>query len=300
MSGAWTAGPVTRLVALLGFPVGHSGSPAMHNAAFRRAGIDAVYVACAVPPADLPAAVAGLRALGALGANVTVPHKEAALTLADDATAAARRCGAVNVLAFRGRRVMADNTDAPGFAAALRASGIAVGGRRVALLGAGGAARAVALALLEAGAAAVEVVARDPARAAGLCEGLASVEPRWAGRLRPLAWGDREGASLPGAVDMVVNCTPLGLRRDDPCPLASWDALAPGAVAVDLIYNPSPTEFLRRAAAAGFTALDGSGMLVWQAALSWRLWFDREGPVDVMRAALADWLASAASGEASR
>lgn len=278
-------GPATRLVALLGDPVAHSGSPAMHNAAFAREGIDAVYLAFRVAAGDLAAAVAGLRALGAVGANVTVPHKEAALALADRAEPTARRAGAANVLAFGPDGVEAANTDVPGFLAALEESGVELAGRRVAVLGAGGAARAVVLAALQARAREVTVLARRPERAAALCRALDA-----GGRAVPAAWGAGTGAALPPGVEVVVNCTPLGLRPGDPVPVADLGAVAPGGVVVDLIYNPPETPLLAAARAAGLQAAGGAGMLVWQAALSWERWFGRRGPVGAMRDALERWL----------
>lgn len=279
-------GPGTRLLALLGDPVAHSGSPAMHNAAFAAAGVDAVYLAFCVRAADLPAAVAGLRALGAVGANVTVPHKEAALALADRAEPTARRAGAANVLAFTPEGIVAANTDVPGFLAALEEAGETLRGRRVAVVGAGGAARAVALAALEAGARQVAVLARRPEQALALCRALA--DPR----LVPHPWGAGPGAALPPGVEVVVHCTPLGLRPGDPLPVAGLEPVAAGGVVVDLIYNPPDTPLLAAARAAGLRAVGGAGMLVWQAALSWEHWFGRRGPVEVMREALARWLAA--------
>lgn len=276
---------MTRLCALLGDPVAHSASPAMHNAAFAREGVDAVYLAFRVGADAFAAAVRGLAALGAAGANVTIPHKERALRLADQASELARRTGAANVLAFREGRILADNTDVPGFLASLEEAGIALRGQRVAVLGAGGAARAVVVAALDAGAEAVTVVARSEGRAAELVRDLGG-----GGRLQVRPWGPRAGAALPPGCSVVVNCTPLGMHPGDPVPVADLGQLEAGAAVVDLIYNPPETPLLREARARGLRAAGGGGMLVWQAALSWRLWFGREGPADVMRAALDAFL----------
>ncbi|REJ36330.1 MAG: shikimate dehydrogenase [Bacillota bacterium] len=287
--------PATVLCALLGSPVAHSGSPAMHDAAFAATGRDARYLAFDVSAAGFPAAVRGLAALGAAGANVTIPHKEQALALADEATDRARRSGSANVLAFRDGRVLADDTDGAGFARAVAEAGARLEGAALLLLGAGGAARAVSAAALDGGAAQVWVYNRSPERAVKLARDL---DPSGR-RVRVLEAGDLGGA-VAGA-DLVVNATSLGLRPDDPSPLAAapggWGAAAdlwlqarPGTVAVDIVYAPHDTAFLRGARAAGLRTVDGRRMLVWQAALAWEAWFGETGPVDVMAAALDRWL----------
>lgn len=284
-------GPETRLCALLGDPVAHSGSPVMHNAAFRHAGVEARYLAFRVRADALAGAVHGLAALDAAGANVTVPHKERALALADEATARAARSGAANVLAFDpAGGVRADNTDGAGFLAALRDAGAGAAGRTVLLLGAGGAARAVGTACLEAGARNVLVANRDPERARRLAAAL----ERERDSVLPLsAGGLRRGLA---EADVVVNATPLGLKRDDPSPVATWEGARRGATAVDLVYAPHQTGFVAGARAAGLRAADGRRMLAWQAALSWERWFGRIGPVDVMAGALDRWLRTRAAG----
>ncbi|MFN3286595.1 MAG: shikimate dehydrogenase family protein, partial [bacterium] len=161
--------PHTRLVALLGDPVSHSLSPRMHAAAFRARGLGWAYVAFRVRSEDLGAAVAGLRALGFAGANVTLPHKVAVCRLADELDASSVRCGAANTLVFSEGRVVAFNTDVAGVRRALDEEGVALRGLRVVILGAGGAARAACVALGEAGAGVVTVVARRPAAGESLC-----------------------------------------------------------------------------------------------------------------------------------
>ena len=277
-------GPSTRLCALLGAPVAHSGSPAMHNAAFAATGRDARYLAFHVEAADFATAVRGLAALGAIGANVTVPHKERALAVAATATARAQRAGAANVLSFRDGRILADNTDGEGFVRALQEAGHELAGRALLLLGAGGAARAVVTACLDAGARVVYVANRSPDRAAELARAC-DAQGR---RVIPVAWQDRERCLA--EVDAVVNATSLGLKPDDPSPLAGWSSARPGTLAVDLIYARHETAFLAQARGHGLSVLDGRGMLVWQAALSWQCWFGEMGPVDVMADALDRFL----------
>lgn len=267
-------GAHTRLAAVIGYPVRHSLSPAMHNAAFAELTLDWVYVACEVAPGAVAAAFAGARALGIGGLSVTIPHKAAALAEVDEATPTARAVGAVNTVVFGGDgRLLGENTDGPGFLASLADEGFDPSGRRCAVVGAGGAARAVVHALAGAGAAEVVVVNRSPDRAkatAGLAGG--------AGRVGVAA--DIEG------VDLVVNATPLGLAGGDPevLPVAP-DLLGAGQLVVDLVPNPAVTPLMRAALARGARVAGGLGMLVHQGALAFELWTGRLAPLGVMRAA---------------
>jgi len=269
----------TRVGAVLGWPVAHSASPALHNAAFRALGIDAVFVALPVAPADLPAAVRGLRALGMLGASVTVPHKQAVAALCDRLDPSAERIGAVNCLVFDGG-VTGHNTDAGGFTDALRGElGREPRGARAILLGAGGAARAVAVALTGGGAA-VDVVARAPG-AATWC----AARPWTAESLRAL---------LPSC-DLLVDCTPVGLAREQEgaVPAEVPIELLPGAAAVcALAYGAPGSALLARARARGLAAMDGAAMLVHQGARAFTLWTGRPAPLDVMHAAMSKRLAA--------
>ncbi|HEX6988804.1 MAG TPA: shikimate dehydrogenase [Bacillota bacterium] len=278
------ASPATVLCALLGSPVDHSGSPAMHDAAFAATGRDARYLAFDVSARDLPAAVRGLAALGAAGANVTIPHKERALALAGEVAPRAQRSGSANVLAFRAGRVVADDTDGEGFVRAVAEAGFGLSGVTMVVLGAGGAARAVTAAALAAGARRVLVHNRSAERAVEL---VSRLDPHGR-RLRAVGRHDLAEALAGAAV--IVNATPLGLRPGDPAPLPGDQPLPPGALAVDLVYAPHETPFVRAARAAGLRAVDGRRMLVWQAALAWEVWFGEIGPVEVMARALDQWL----------
>jgi len=257
----------TRLLALLGHPVAHSISPQIHAAAIAACGLDLVYLAFDVETEALPRAVAGLGALGALGANVTVPHKRAALELADERSAEAVAVGAANTLWWRDGRLVADNTDAPGLQRVLADDAGLRRGDGAVLLGAGGAALAAAVALGRAGAT-VEVVARR-------AEAAAEVERRIMA----------EGGTV-GAVPeprLVLNATPLGLHGE--ALPERFLRLGPGQVALDLVYRSEPTPFLRSAEAGGALAVDGLGLLVAQAALSFELWTGCPAPRAAMRAA---------------
>jgi shikimate dehydrogenase len=265
---------------VLGWPLEHTLSPVIHNAAFRSAGLHAVYLSFPVAPGDLPAAVAGLRALGALGANVTMPHKETIVELLDGLSAEAAELGAVNTVERAGDRLVGHNTDVEGFHDFLvHDAEVDVGGRRVLVLGSGGAARAVVVALSSLGAADLAVAARRPERAArvtALARG---------GGARAVAWERRE--EIAQGADLVVNATPIGGRGDDPLP---------GVVAterqavIDLVYGPSAGPLVVRARGGGARAWDGLGMLVRQGAASWRIWTGADAPLSaMMQAARGAW-----------
>ena len=275
----------TRLVVLLGDPVAHSRSPALHNAAFRALGLPFVYVACRVAREDLPAAVVGLAALGAAGANVTVPHKEAAAALVERLTPAAAAARAVNTLVpLPGGGWEGDNTDVEGFLAPLAPHRAALAGAEVVVLGAGGAARAVAYALLTAlTPTRVTIAARTPVRAERLAADLAPFDPRGALAVVPF----EEAAPAVRHAALVVNATPVGLPPDpDATPWPDAAGFHPGLLVYDLVYAPGETRLLRDAAARGATTLDGRAMLLAQAAASFERWTGRAMPLDVARAAL--------------
>jgi shikimate dehydrogenase len=249
---------------VLGWPVAHSRSPAMQNAALRALGLDDWhYQRLPVPPDLFDETVRALPQAGFAGANVTVPHKEAALALATDATDAARAIGAANTLTFDGDVIHADNTDAPGLIASLSRP---VRGLTALVLGAGGSARAAAYALREAGAAEVRVHNRTPDRARALADDLGVAH---AEEIAP--------------ADVLVQCTTVGLHDPDAAPL-DLHALD-YAIIVDLVYREGGTALVRAARAAGLETVDGLEILVQQGALSLAHWTGRAAPVDVMRAA---------------
>jgi shikimate dehydrogenase len=258
---------VTALAGVLGHPVSHSRSPAMHNAAFRELGLDWRYVKLPVPPELFEETVRALPASGYRGANVTIPHKLAALAVADRASAAAHAVGAANTLSFEDGGIEADNTDAGGFLAAL---GEPPEGLRALVLGAGGAARAVVWALREAGAAEVSVWNRTPERADELA---AALEARAVHRPEP--------------ADIVVNATSVGLGETDSAADLPLDGLVAPGVAVELVYrgDGSETPFAFWARAGGARVVDGVEVLVRQGALSFQRWTGLEPPLDAMRAA---------------
>jgi shikimate dehydrogenase len=276
----------TRVVTLIGHPVEHSLSPRIHNTAFGAQGVNAVYVATPVRPAALEAAVEGLRALQFLGANVTVPHKEAVRPLLDDVSARAAAVGAVNTIVREGDTLRGDNTDVEGFLRPLTEKvGDALQGTRMLVFGAGGAARAVVYGLLDRYAPErLTLVARRPEQAEALAADLDGYDVRDA--LRVTTFDD--AAPAVRASRLLVNATPLGMAPDhgDQTPWPDAGALHDDHVAYDLVYTPEETRFLRDAAAQGATTIGGLGMLVEQAAASYVQWTGADMPRDAVYEAL--------------
>jgi shikimate dehydrogenase len=263
----------STVVGVIGDPVRHSLSPALHNAAFAALGLDWVSLAFAVPPAALEGALAGARALGIRGLSVTMPHKAAVAARMDRLSPTAERLGAVNCVVVEPDGLAGDNTDGEGFLAALRrGAGFDPSGRRCLVVGAGGAARAVLLALARAGATEVIVVGRTPERAQAAAD-LAGAACRTG------------TASEAGGADLVVNATPVGMAGTptaDELPPVGPELLGPGQLVVDLVYTPRPTRWLALAGRQGAVTLDGLGMLVHQAARQIELWTGRPTPAEAM------------------
>jgi shikimate dehydrogenase len=260
---------VTTFLGVCGWPVAHSRSPAMHNAALAEVGLDWRYLLIPLPPHLFAETVRALPAAGFRGVNVTIPHKETALALADEATETARAIGAANTLTFEDGRILAENTDAPGLLAAL-APVCDPAGRRALVLGAGGSARAAVWALVHAGAQ-VSVWNRTPERSRALAADL----------------GARAVAAPEGA-DIVVNCTSVGLRD----PLATFKTLpldaddwSAGTCVVDMVYRAGGTKLLAAALARGASVVDGLEILLRQGALSFERWTGTAAPRAAMREA---------------
>jgi shikimate dehydrogenase len=279
------------LAAIIGYPLGHSMSPAIHNAAYKAMGLDLTFEAWSTPPANVPSAVARVREAEMLGMNVTVPHKQAVMPLLDAVDTTASAIGAVNTIVKQDGRLVGYNTDRYGFIRSLREAGCEPSGKHVVILGYGGSERAVAYGLAEAGAASISIAGRRPEGIAEAVEQLETTTPR------PLAIGalynDESLAMICARADLIVNCTPVGMRHTETegtSPLPA-QLLRPGIWVSDLIYNPLETELLRLAREADAHALNGLDMLVYQAAEAIRLWTGREAPVDIMKQAALDELA---------
>ena len=276
------------LTGLIGWPVAHSKSPAMHNAAFEATGLDGRYVLLPVPPKQIAEAVAGLRALGFRGANVTVPHKQAVIPFLDDLTPEARAIGAVNTIIVQDNgRLLGTNTDAAGFLRDLQKLDVlnsAKPPQNALVLGAGGSARAVAYALASQNMA-TQVLARRPQQAAELVASLMPYLPATA-RVSAHAWS--EIYQLAAQAQLIVNCTPVGMHpHTEAMPWPQDLPFRSHHVIYDLVYNPRPTVLITQARAAGAKAYHGLGMLVQQGALAWELWTGRPAPVATMQAAVS-------------
>jgi shikimate dehydrogenase len=247
-----------KLAGVIGWPVAHSRSPALHGHWLAQYGVSGAYLPLPVQPDRLPDAIRGLRALGFSGCNVTIPHKLGVLRLVDTVDPVAARIGAVNTVVVRSDGTLSGfNTDAYGFLASLRVMrpDFKAGAGPIAVLGAGGAARAVVVALLDDGAREIRLTNRTRERA----DELASVDPA---RVRVVDWSER-GAALDG-VALLVNTTSQGMVGHPPLDI-SLDALPRSAMVSDIVYNPLETPLLAAARARGNPAVDGLGMLLHQA-----------------------------------
>jgi shikimate dehydrogenase len=274
----------TSLVGVMGWPVEHSLSPAMHNAAFAELGLDWAYVPLPVQPENVVLALQGLASLNFVGSNVTVPHKQAVMRHMDELSEAAQITGAVNTIHIQNGKFVGANTDPTGFINSLKEGGCHPKGMRVVVLGAGGAARGVVYALAKAEAASVVVVNRTAERAAFLVDDLAEVFPD--SRLGFEALTAETLIALGDAVDLVINTTSVGMYpQTDASPWPNDVPVPKNAWFYDLVYNPLETVFLARARAVGVNAIDGLGMLVHQGALSFSQWTGHQAPVDAMRVA---------------
>lgn len=265
----------SAFVGILGWPLEHTLSPVIHNVAFRRTSLDWTYLSWPVEPQMLGDAVRGLRALGAIGANVTMPHKEAVIEHLDEVSGDAREVGAVNTIQRLGPRLVGHNTDVDGFSEFLSGdAGFDAAGKSALVLGSGGAARAVVKALDALGVTQVTIAARDAERGdsvAGLLRTATGSVAGWDG-----------AAGLVEKTDLVVNATPLGMNGEHVLHDAAFSS---HHFVVDLIYSPPSTPLVEAARAAGAQAWGGLGMLVRQAAASFTIWTGQAAPLEAMSAA---------------
>jgi shikimate dehydrogenase len=278
----------TKLYGLLGFPVKHSFSPFMHNAAFAALDINAVYLSFSTSPDRLKEAINAIRALEIKGLNVTIPFKERVIPLLDGVDKEAQRIKAVNTIKNEAGRLIGYNTDGRGFVSSLR-QGLRVSarGKRILILGAGGAARAVAFALAKDGAASIaifDIIKRRAKRVSGdiqksfpRCRTLAldAIFPSW--------------MQERGGIDILINATPVGMKPSDPA-LIELKNLPFKPVVCDLIYNPPRTKLILAAQKIGLKNMNGLGMLLHQGALSFEIWTGKEAPLGVMKKALEDFM----------
>lgn len=272
----------TKNIGVMGDPIIHSLSPVMQNAAIAAAGVDAVYIAMPVKPENLRLAVTGLRTMGFLGWNVTIPHKSAIMPLLDSIEHDARVIGAVNTVVCDHGRLTGYNTDVNGFLDGLSSSGICPEGQHVTLLGAGGAARAVLWGVIREGASKIDIGVRNPGKAGIVADYFSDYAT-----IGVHEWESDEFKEILSDTDILINTTPLGMAPNDKdMPPIDWDALKQSAFVNDVIYTPSKTRFLAEAESHGHKILNGEAMLVGQGAASFRLWLDVDADRNVMMNAL--------------
>ena len=286
-----------KRVGLIGFPLAHSLSPLIQSVAFAHHALPERYELWETEASRIEERVRGLRAGDCLGANVTIPHKEAVIPYLDELDALAEKTGAVNTIVNRQGRLHGHNTDVTGFARALTEEGFSARGTRAVILGAGGAARAVGVALVEAGVAEIALSDVVPGRGEALAATLRSLAPATA--IRACGLADKSFREATTACQLLVNCTPVGTRHSDSegqLPLAA-EMIPPGALVFDLVYNPPVTPLLAAARARGARVIGGLSMLVYQAAASFKLWTGLTAPEGLMLAAAREALA--ADGDSS-
>ena len=271
----------TRVVGIFGDPVAHSLSPRMHNAAFRALGLDYVYVPFRPSGKSLRAAVEAIRALRLVGVNVTVPFKEDVMRWLDRVSDTARAAGAVNTIVRQDGKLSGDNTDVPGFAAALAHGGFKIRAKRALVIGAGGGARGVVHALLDGGAADVVIANRTLKRAVALTKAFAKSRSR----LHAVPLDLIEDFDFLESCQLVVNCTSVGLDGRE---FLDYDVAATPASCVhfDLAYREGLTPFLELARAAKRPIVDGRHMLLHQGAAAFRLFTGKKAPLEVMARAI--------------
>jgi shikimate dehydrogenase len=271
----------TGVFAIFGYPVEHTFSPGMHNAAFRQIRLNACYVPFAVHPDRLRDAVRSIVPLGLRGLNITVPHKETVIPFLDELTEDARLIGAVNTIEVRGDRLIGHNTDGRGFLRSLQEeTSFRPKGKTVLIVGAGGAARSVAFNLALAGAGTVLLHDVDRSKAGRLAQGLQGGTPA-----RAIAISADELRAYAREAHCLINATPLGLKRGDDLPVPK-DCIREDILVCDLVYNPPLTPLLKAARSRGAMTLAGIGMLLYQGVIAFEIWTGKKAPVTVMKKAL--------------
>jgi len=272
----------TRICCLIGDPVSHSISPAMHNAAFKELGLDYIYLPFRVKPESLNDSLKGLRALGIAGFNVTIPHKVAIMPLLDKLDPLAEKIGAVNTVLNNKGVLKGFNTDGPGFITALKTSGIEPDGKKVVLLGAGGAARAIAFSLAESGAY-ISILNRRQEYDWAVNLATSIVIKCHKKDVTALELSDKSLKKELKDADILVNATPLGMTPGIENTPVAGELLTDGLTVFDIVYNPVETRLIREAKAAGLKTISGIDMLVMQGALAFEIWTGKKAPVALMK-----------------
>ena len=284
----------TKIFGLLGFPVEHTLSPAMHNAAFKAMGLDMCYLPFKVSPQDLLHAVRAVRALNLTGVNITVPHKEKVISLLDEVDKEALFIGAVNTIVNKDGKLTGYNTDGRGFMQSLSEAGIQVRGKKILIIGAGGASRAISYYLSEK-AGKLFLFDIDKKKAEKLIRDLRKIRKNvFPFKFQPSTLpAGRQASTFKSEfrkLDIIINASPLGLKKGDPLPV-NLKNLQKKHIVCDLIYRK--TLLIDRASTKGCKVLNGLGMLLWQGVFAFELWTGQKPPVEVMRKALKSGLTKA-------
>lgn len=281
----------TKVFGIFGWPVEHSFSPAMHNSAFAKLGMDCAYVPFPVQPDNIEKAVDAIRSLGISGVNVTIPHKSSVMRFLDEVSQEAKLIGAVNTIVNRNGVLTGYNTDAPGFLKSLeKDAGVKPASKKVLILGAGGAARAVSIQLALAGAAEIAITSPVEGEAERLADSI--IESSLNVKVSSISWDKGQISKCTGDSDILINATPVGMHpRVEEMPPVDFENAAKDLLVCDLIYNPDKTMLLKVAGMRGLKTLNGMGMLLYQGAIAFELWTGTEPPLEIMREALQKSLA---------
>jgi shikimate dehydrogenase len=276
----------TKKIGILGWPLGHSLSPIMQNAAFDALHLDYVYVPLPVQPENLAQAVAGLKAMDFTGANITIPHKVAIIPYLDEIDRSAQLVGAVNTIVIKNGRSIGYNTDAQGFIQSLITKDIMITGKSAVIMGAGGASKAVVCGLIQHGIEHITVGARNLIKVQEFVKGFPNIT-----NIEGCDWNGSSFKNYLQDCDILINCTPIGMSANEKEDLPIvWDNINSNTVVCDLIYNPPITPFLKSAQSHGNKIVNGAGMLVEQGALAFELWTGKPGPRKIMLEILSKYI----------
>ncbi len=274
----------TKIYGIFGWPISHTASPAMHNAAFKYLGINSIYVPFYVTPENIKKAINSIIPMGISGVNVTVPYKEIAFKLVDEVSREARLIGAVNTIVVKGDTLIGHNTDAQGFLKSIRHDGRIDPYRKdVLLLGSGGAARAVAIQLALKDVKSMVIANRTLSRAKRLAFYIKRYFPKI--EIAPISLKNEAVNNALERADILINTTSCGMKKADPL-LVNQSLLRGDIVVYDLIYKPKETKLLKEARRRGSRAVNGFGMLLYQGAAAFEIWTGKKAPIEVMRKAL--------------
>lgn len=277
----WITGR-TKLIGLLGYPISHSLSPTMHNAAFAYLGLDYAYLTFDTKEDNLADVVTAMRVLNVRGFNVTMPNKKNVMQLLDEVTPEARMIGSVNTVLHENGRLIGYNTDGKGYVHDLVEKGIFVTGKRIVMAGAGGAARSVAIQLAVDGAAEIVILNRTADKAVEICNVIRKNVSTC--KAEAVELDENKLKEKLKEADIFINSTGLGMHpNEDQSVISSPDMLHQDLIVTDLIYKPSKTKLLRIAEQAGCKAINGLGMMIWQGAEAFKIWTGVDMPVDYIK-----------------